>query len=108
MVGRDIEPARRREGNQASNVVLETKKLSLEWPGHPRGWRLKDIHFKLNRGEILGFAGLMGAGRTELLECLFGASSVQSADCLGISRTTADRHWAYAKAALFCALTDRT
>ncbi len=77
MVGRDIEPARRREGNQASIVVLETKKLSLEWPGHPRGWRLKDIHFKLNRGEIIGFAGLMGAGRTELLECLFGASSVQ-------------------------------
>ena len=37
-----------------------------------------------------------------------GMSHQEAADCLGISRTTADRHWAYAKAALFCALTDRT
>ncbi len=77
MVGRDIEPARRRQSNQASSVVLETISLSLAWPGHPRGWRLKDVSFKMHQGEILGFAGLMGAGRTELLECLFGASSVQ-------------------------------
>ena len=74
MVGRDIEPTRSRQSNQTEAVVLETKKLSLPWPGHPRGWRLKDIDFQLHRGEILGFAGLMGAGRTELLECLFGAS----------------------------------
>lgn len=77
MVGRDIVPARRRQCNQVSSVVLETKSLSLAWPGHPRGWRLKDVSFKMHQGEILGFAGLMGAGRTELLECLFGASSVQ-------------------------------
>ncbi len=77
MVGRDVAPARRREATVGAPVVLETKQLSLAWPGHSRGWRLKDVSFQLHRGEILGFAGLMGAGRTELLECLFGASSPQ-------------------------------
>ncbi len=74
MVGRDVEPARRREFTGEAPVVLETKSLSLAWPNQARGMRLKDISFSLHRGEILGFAGLMGAGRTELLECLFGAS----------------------------------
>jgi ABC-type sugar transport system ATPase subunit len=57
-----------------SNLLLEVTNLSLAWPGHARQWRLKDISFQLGSGEVLGVAGLMGAGRTELLECLFGAS----------------------------------
>jgi ABC-type sugar transport system ATPase subunit len=55
-------------------VVLALENLWLAWPGHARQWRLEEISFELCRGEILGIAGLMGAGRTELLECLFGAS----------------------------------
>ena len=76
MVGRDIAPSKKHATEQNSAVVLETKKLSLPWPGHSRGWRLQDVNLKLHRGEILGIAGLMGAGRTELLECLFGASQL--------------------------------
>jgi ABC-type sugar transport system ATPase subunit len=74
MVGREIESVHLGEGRQAGDLVLEVKSLSLPWRGHARGWRLKDVSFELRRGEILGIAGLMGAGRTELLECLFGAS----------------------------------
>jgi ribose transport system ATP-binding protein len=75
MVGREIENTHVGAGRSPGDAVLEVRDLSLVWPGHARGWRLKDINFTLKRGEILGFAGLMGAGRTELLECLFGASS---------------------------------
>ncbi|MFN7291917.1 MAG: sugar ABC transporter ATP-binding protein [Pirellula sp.] len=58
-------------------VVLSVRNLGLAWPGHARGYRLKDISFDLHRGEVLGIAGLMGAGRTELLESLFGASTIR-------------------------------
>jgi ABC-type sugar transport system ATPase subunit len=74
MVGREIEAVRLGADRQPGDVVLAVEGLSLPWIGHARQWRLRDISFALRRGEILGIAGLMGAGRTELLECLFGAS----------------------------------
>jgi ribose transport system ATP-binding protein len=75
MVGREIEAVDFGAQRQAGEVLLRVKGLSLPWPGHARGWRLKDVSFELHRGEVLGIAGLMGAGRTELLECLFGAAT---------------------------------
>ncbi|MDR2741044.1 MAG: sugar ABC transporter ATP-binding protein [Treponema sp.] len=66
MVGRELKetyPAR--SGSSITEtVLLETRRLS--------GNGLRDISFKVHRGEVLGFAGLIGAGRTELAELLFG------------------------------------
>src|SRR5216684_2539345 len=67
MVGREIEAVHLGNERRAGDVVLEVRDLSLPWTGHARGWRLRDINLRLRRGEILGIAGLMGAGRTELL-----------------------------------------
>lgn len=76
MVGREIESLDLGRRSSPGEVLLEVKNLSLVWPGHARGFRLKDVSFQLRRGEVLGIAGLMGAGRTELMECLFGASEL--------------------------------
>jgi len=72
MVGREIAAGARR-GRSPGERLLEVRNLTVPWPGHARGYRLADVSLELARGEILGVAGLMGAGRTELLETIFGA-----------------------------------
>ena len=74
MVGRDIADHDFHGSRTPSATVLELRGLTLPWPGHPRGYRLKDVSLELRAGEVLGVAGLMGAGRTELLETIFGAA----------------------------------
>lgn len=59
-------------------VVLKVSNLSY-------GDRLRDISFELKKGEILGIAGMLGSGRTELLQALFGAAPFDSGEiyCFG-------------------------
>lgn len=72
MVGRDL-------GNiYPRRKALQQRIPVLEVNGLTRKGVLNDINFTLYRGEILGFAGLMGAGRTELARAIFGADSIDS------------------------------
>lgn len=54
-------------------TVFEAQGISLENPNLREQFRLRDINFSVKSGEVVGIAGLMGAGRTELLMALFGA-----------------------------------
>ncbi|MBU9729090.1 sugar ABC transporter ATP-binding protein [Diplocloster modestus] len=57
----------------SDDVVLEVKNLTR--PG-----KFQDISFSLRRGEVLGIAGMLGSGRTELLKSIFGADPYQSGE----------------------------
>jgi ribose transport system ATP-binding protein len=74
MVGRtlsDIKPARDTTGS--GELALEVRNLKA-------GPLVRDVSFDLRKGEILGFAGLMGAGRTEVARAVFGADPVESGE----------------------------
>lgn len=74
MVGRtltDVEPPD--SAASKGQVALEVKRLNA-------GPLVKDVSFTLHKGEILGFAGLMGAGRTEVARAVFGADPIESGE----------------------------
>ncbi len=74
MVGRTIyEAAPEVPEKPSEEVVLEVKHLN-------RGNVIKDVSFQLKKGEILGFSGLVGAGRTEVARAVFGADPVESGE----------------------------
>jgi ribose transport system ATP-binding protein len=76
MVGREIASLGLDQAHEVREELLRVEGLTLPLQrGNGRYW-LEDVSFSLERGEILGVAGLLGAGRTELLECLFGAAPV--------------------------------
>ena len=66
MVGREISQFYSRTAHEPGEVLLEVKDLvTPQWPNHR-------LNFRVRAGEIVGVAGLVGAGRTELLQVLFG------------------------------------
>ncbi len=73
MVGRSLDQRFPPVDNVPGDVVLELKGLSTQYAP-----LLKDISFEVKQGEIFGIYGLVGAGRSELLETLFGLRTIKS------------------------------
>ncbi len=72
MVGREMTDRFPPSTRKPSDVILSVKDLRAEDPKSPGREALKGVSFDLRKGEILGIAGLMGSGRTELVTTLFG------------------------------------
>lgn len=67
MIGRELGQQFPQKTNTPGDIILEVKNLSNS--------RIKDISFNVRAGEVVGFGGLVGAGRTELLQALYGVDS---------------------------------
>jgi ribose transport system ATP-binding protein len=74
MVGRELTSTYPEKKPASDEVILEARNVS--------GNGVSDISFQLHRGEILGFAGLVGAGRTELMEVIYGAAKKENGQVL--------------------------
>lgn len=83
MVGRDILHTEH-QNFVKKEVLLEIKNLT--------GNGFQDISFQLHRGEILGFAGLAGAGRTEIAKAIFGANPIVSGEIWVKNQAKVIRH----------------
>ena len=77
MVGRDLESFYARDycDMDKAEVALEVKNLSQTGV-------FEDISFSVHKGEILGFSGLVGAGRSEIMEAIFGATRLTSGEVI--------------------------
>ncbi|RBW71225.1 sugar ABC transporter ATP-binding protein [Bacillus taeanensis] len=73
MVGREIKQVFHKEEAEIGEVALAVKNLSREG-------KFKDVSFEVRKGEILGIAGLMGSGRTEVIESIFGIDPPDSGE----------------------------
>jgi ribose transport system ATP-binding protein len=79
MIGRSLLDAVHDERVADDRIVMAVRNLSLSVPQR-HGWRqvLEGVSFDLHAGEILGIGGLLGSGRTEILETIFGSAEGQA------------------------------
>ncbi|AEK61136.1 multiple monosaccharide ABC transporter ATP-binding protein [Collimonas fungivorans] len=110
MVGREMADRYPKRSPDIGETIFEVKQWSVHHPIHPERQVIKGVDFHVKKGEIVGIAGLMGAGRTELAMSIFGraygqrisgkvflrgkeidVSNVQKAIDNGIAYVTEDR-----------------
>ena len=72
MVGRDLKPLMPVTRKEKNREILRVEELSFRNPAGKPDFLVKNVSFTLNQGDVLGIYGLMGSGRTELLEAIFG------------------------------------
>lgn len=73
MVGREITAMYPSRDHEVGEIVFEARHMTCLDVDNPKRKRVDDVSFSVRRGEILGIAGLVGAGRTELVSAIFGA-----------------------------------
>lgn len=78
MVGRELSNLYPERESNIGDVVFEVKDWSVLHPDNDELWVVKNASFNIKKGEVVGFAGLMGAGRTELAMSIFGKSYGQN------------------------------
>jgi putative multiple sugar transport system ATP-binding protein len=110
MVGREMADRYPKRTPQIGATIFDVKQWRVHHPVHPERVVIKDLDFHVRKGEIVGIAGLMGAGRTELAKSIFGraygtrisgsvtlhgkkidVSTIQKAISHGIAYVTEDR-----------------
>lgn len=73
MCGRELNQLYPSMPHEIGDVVMEARNITCWDPDQPQRKKVDDVSFQLRRGEILGIAGIVGAGRTELVTAIFGS-----------------------------------
>ena len=100
MVGRELDSVYPPKDNEPGDVILEVEGLTALYQN------LHNVSFQLRKGELLGVAGLVGAGRTEILENIFGLATVKSGKITKEGKVIRNRNSRRAKRNGFAMITE--